>query len=432
MDPVTIGFVAFQIGVSLYNQWQNNSLTTRIKEEQRQAKLNEVKNSQRRDMERFMRNCQLQEEFETQAHLNKMEKYKQDFLYSLIKMAHKENLDNHYHLNVSPYVIQRSLIPMNLADLENTRQELFCILTGSNNKVFNEQVLPYLDDSICDLISKFWNESSNHTICYYQNLWDFNDSLFSNEDLENIKSLINTPTISISPLFQKDKEGFQFVIKVSAWGMGTQDTVSCEIPTEVRFDALPNKYSLSEIYKIIDKITPQAICAIGQIADVFYWVNYFQTPILPSIIERKIINISFKTKETYGILYSQLFRRIALVSATDNNDVPLDNGANTPKDIFSINLYNHPSRIISFLQNILYLTGKSHLTDKLIRETLIAIYHSKVDEGPKCMQEIVANKINVYDCKYFVMLATLAYKYNITNLDEEIIHIITQKIKDKN
>jgi myo-inositol-1-phosphate synthase len=114
MDPVTLGFVAFQVGVSLINQWQNSELTAKIKEEQRKAKLDEIRNHQRRDMERFQRLCQLQEDMEAETHIQKIEKIKQDFLNSFEKMAHKDNLDNHYHLNVSPYIIQRSIIPGNV------------------------------------------------------------------------------------------------------------------------------------------------------------------------------------------------------------------------------------------------------------------------------------------------------------------------------
>ena len=236
MDPITLLFVGLQIGVSLYNQSRNSELTARIKEEQRKAKLDEIKNNQRRDMERFQRLCQLQEEMEVAAHVHRIEKIQQDFLNTFGKMAHKENLDSHYHLNVSPYVIQRSIIPLTVSDLKNTRQELFCILTASNDETFNKNVLPYLDEAICDVISKYWNESCNHTLCYYQNLWDSESNTFSNEDVENIRSLINTPTVSVSPWFQKKGDKPNLILKISVWGVGNENSLSCEIDTGICFD----------------------------------------------------------------------------------------------------------------------------------------------------------------------------------------------------
>lgn len=423
MDPVTLGFVAFQVGVSLYNQWRNSDLTAKIKEEQHKAKLDEIKNNQHRDMERFKRNCQLQEEFETQAHLNKMVKYKQDFLNSLIRMAHKENLDNHYHLNVSPYVIQRSLIPMTTDDLMNTRQELFCILTGSNNEIFNRQVLTYLDESICNLISKYWNESSNHTICYYQNLWDSEASLFSNEDVENMKSLINTPTVSISPLFLSDKDIFQLVLKVYAWGMGSQESFSCEIPTEIRFEALPNKYSLKDISEIIDLVTPQAICAIGNLADVFYWTNYYQTPLLPILLGTNKIKASLALTDQYALAYSDLYKQLVIGNI---GITPKQNSILT--DIAAINQYNYPERSLSCLKSIMALTGKRDLTSELITNSMLSFFNARTDENPYALVQIDSSLLHREDINY--ILALLEYAKSIDNplLVNELSEIIKRYI----
>lgn len=419
MDPFTLGFVALQVGVSLFNQWKNSELTTRIKEEQRKAKLDEIKNNQRRDMERFMRNCQLQEEFEAQSHINKMQKYRQDFLNSLIKMAHKENLDNHYHLNVSPYVIQRSLIPLTTEDLKNTRQELFCILTGSNNKIFNEQVLPYLDESICDLISKYWNESSNHTICYYQNLWDSKDSLFSNEDVENMKSLINTPTISLSPLFQKDNEGFQLVIKVSAWGMGNQDSISCELPTEVRFQSLPNKYSLSEISEVIDNVIHQAICAIGQLADVFYWVNYYQAPLLPMLIGMNKIQVPDDLAIQYALAYSDFYKNLVI-----GNNIETRELSPVLADSAEINQYYHPERSLTCLKSIMALTGKSDTTSEIIERTMLSFCSAWTDEQPKSLAQIDSSLLHYQNINLILKLIEYAKSIDNSQQVKELLEII--------
>jgi hypothetical protein len=423
MDPFTLGFVAFQVGVSLINQWQNSELTAQIKEEQRKAKLDEIRNSQRRDMERFKRNCQLQEEFEAQAHLDKIKKYKQDFLNSLIKMAHKENLDNHYRLNVSPYVIQRSLIPTTEEDLNNTRQEIFCILTGSNNEIFNKQVLPYIDESICDLISRFWNESSNHTICYYQNLWDSEANLFSNEDIENMKSLINTPTVSISPLFLNRKEGFQLVLKISAWGMGEQESISCEIETGVKFESLPNKYSLIEISEMINQITPQAICAIGQLADVFYWVNYYQPPLLPILLGKEKIKVSSTLASQYALGYSDFYKRLVI---GNNNEIR--KSYSLVADIAEINQYSHPERSLICLKSIMSLTDRYGATSEIIEHSMLSLFSARTDENPESLIKVDSSLLHRQDIDYILKLIEYAKTIDDSRLIKELSEIVKRYV----
>lgn len=423
MDPITLLFVGLQIGVSLYNQSQNSELTARIKEEQRKAKLDEIKNNQRRDMERFQRLCQLQEEMEVTAHIHRIEKIQQDFLNTFGKMAHKENLDSHYHLNVSPYVIQRSIIPLTTNDLKNTRQELFCILTASNDEAFNKNVLQYLDEAICDVISKYWNESSNHTLCYYQNLWDSESNLFSNEDVENIKSLINTPTVSVSPWFQKNGDKHHLILKISAWGVGSEDSLSCEIDTGATFDKLPNKYSIQEITEIIDRILPNAVCSIGQIADVYYWVTNYLPPQLPYLIGNGYIKISKELKEEYAKVYSQFYNH--LVIGKPNEGESLDS---TLAEVTEINQYTFPERSLACLKSIIALTAESSLSSDIIMGSMLSFYHAKTDENARSISDIDASLIKRQDMKYIQALINIAESTNNHMLSKDLSEILRRYI----
>lgn len=423
MDPVTLLFVGLQIGVSLYNQSRNSELAARIKEEQRKAKLDEIKNNQRRDMERFHRLCQLQEEMEETAHVHRIEKIQQDFLNTFGKMAHKENLDSHYHLNVSPYVIQRSLIPLSSSDLKNTRQELFCILTASNDEAFNKSVLPYMDDAICDLISRYWNESSNHTICYYQNLWDSESNLFSNEDVENIKSLINTPTISVSPWFQKIGVKHHLILKISAWGVGSEDSLSCEIDTGVSFDTLPNKYSLKEISEIIDWILPYAVCSVGQIADVYYWVTKSLPPQLPYLIGKDHIQVSKELKSEYAKVYSQFYKH--LVIGIPNEGESLDS---TLVEVAKTNQYIYPERSLSCLESIIILTAKSGLTSEMITSSALSFYQAKTDEKVTIVNRINASLLQSQDIDYVLTLIEYAKSINDILLIKDLSEIVKRYV----
>lgn len=423
MDPVTPLFVGLQIGVSLYNQSQNSELTARIKEEQRKAKLDEIKNIQRRDMERFQRLCQLQEEMEVAAHVHRIEKIQQDFLNTFGKMAHKENLDSHYHLNVSPYVIQRSIIPLTVSDLKNTRQELFCILTASNDETFNKNVLPYLDEAICDVISKYWNESSNHTLCYYQNLWDSESNPFSNEDIENIKSLINTPTVSISPWFHKKGSKQHLILKINAWGVGNEDSLTCEIDTGVCFENLPNKFSTQELSELVERILPYAVCSVGQIADVYYWVTSYLPPLLPYLIGNGFIKVSKELTDEYALAYSQFYKH--LVIGTSKEDESMDS---TLAEVTEINQYNFPERSLSCLRSIIALTAKSSLTSEMITASVLSFYHAKTDGIVATVNELDASLLQSQDVSYVLTLINYAKSTDNYSLSKDLTEVVKKYV----
>lgn len=423
MDPVTPLFVGLQIGVSLYNQSQNSELTARIKEEQRKAKLDEIKNNQCRDMERFQRLCQLQEEMEVAAHVHRIEKIQQDFLNIFGKMAHKENLDSHYHLNVSPYVIQRSIIPLTVSDLKNTRQELFCILTASNDETFNKNVLPYLDETICDMISKYWNESSNHTLCYYQNLWDSESNPFSNEDIENIKSLINTPTVSISPWFHKKGSKQHLILKINAWGVGNEDSLACEIDTGVCFESLPNKFSTQELSELVERILPYAVCSVGQIADVYYWVTSYLPPLLPYLIGNSFIKVSKELTDEYALAYSQFYKH--LVIGTSKEDESMDS---TLAEVTEINQYNFPERSLSCLRSIIALTAKSSLTSEMITASVLSFYHAKTDGIVATVNELDASLLQSQDVSYVLTLINYAKSTDNYSLSKDLTEVVKKYV----
>lgn len=419
MDPVTLLFVGLQIGVSLYNQSRNSELTARIKEEQRKAKLDEIKNNQRRDMERFQQLCLLQDEMETTAHIHRIEKIQQDFLNSFGKMAHKENLNSHYHLNVSPYVIQRSIIPLTTNDLKNARQELFCILTASNDEAFNRHVLPYLDEAICDVISKYWNETSNHTICYYQNLWDSESNLYSNEDVENIKSLINTPTVTISPWFQKEGDGHRLILKINSWGMGNQESMYCEIDTGVSFDSLSSKYSSQEISDIVNRILPNAICSIGQIADVYFWVTNYLPPQLPYLLGNSSIKVSKKLSDDYAQVYSMFYKHLVLGSSKAMTDLD-----STLAEIAEINQYNYPERSLACLKSILTLTDKSDSSTEMIEDSMMSYYLAKTDETVTHVNKIDASLLQYQDLNYVSTLIEYAKLIDKPKLIKDLSELV--------
>ena len=149
-----------QVGVSYFNQKWNRENAERIRQIQREAKQANQENSLRRDYERFLRSCQFQIEMENESRKERLAGLNQEFLNSFKKMAHNATLASHYPLKISPYIIQKSVIPSVAEHLEDTREEILCILTNSNEQTFNTDVLPYIDEMLCRSIAQHWNKGS--------------------------------------------------------------------------------------------------------------------------------------------------------------------------------------------------------------------------------------------------------------------------------
>ena len=127
----TIITMGVQIGVSLYNQHYNKKNLEKIKIMQQEAKSAAQKRSLERDYQKFQRSCEFQYQIEEESHSERLKDIEKEFLSSFEKMAHNANLSSHYPLNISPYIISRSVIPISGTQLNHSRQEVFCILTTS-------------------------------------------------------------------------------------------------------------------------------------------------------------------------------------------------------------------------------------------------------------------------------------------------------------
>lgn len=420
-----ITFASIRIGIAIYNQYQNQATTEKIKAEQREIKRQELQNNQQRDMERFLRSCQLQEKLELEKHIYKIRTIRNDFLDSFDKMIHQENLETGYRLNISPYIIQHAVIPLSSENIEDTRQELFCILTGSNNHNFNRDMLPYLDDAICDLLSKYWNESSNHTVCYYQNIWDTSCPPFSNEDIENLKPLIPTPTITLTPFFSEEESHYLLSIKLNVWGMGKGLAIAIDFPTDVRFNTLPDKYTSRDIDEIIKKLVPCAICLIGQVADIFYWTNFYLPPRLPYLLGKNSISVPESVKEQYAIIYSKLYNQLAIgFQETSNTEEELQ----TVADIMDINMYNHPERSVQFLRSFITLSKDPSIATEAIKNSMIALYRAKTDKHADRLEDIDASLLHKSDFTIISQYADMAKKCRAVSIVPDLMDIIRRNV----
>lgn len=428
MEPISMtGLALLQIGISLYNQYKNKTVAEKIKKEQQEAKRKEILDSQKRDREKFLRSCELQERMESEAHRHKVASIRQGFMSSFMTMIHKDNLDRHYPLNISPYIIQRSVIPETEEDIDNVRQELFCILTGSNDANFNSKVLPYIDESICGVLSKYWNETSNHTICCYQNIWNKSADTFSEEDIDNLRVLIPTPTVAVTPMLAKQESGYKLTWLIHFWGTGNdEDLQYWEIDSDVCFENLPKKYTKVEINHIVNSITSYAVCAIGEIADVFYWTNFYQPPLLPSLLAKGVLDVSEISKRQYAERYAQLYTSFALGDFTGASG---DSGSlQLAKDIAAINQYNHPERGMAFLNNIFNLRDFMPSSGELIVDSVLVFYRSKTDMEVSTLAEINAALIKNEDVIYLSQFIEQSKRCKAEDVTRQLLKILNDKI----
>lgn len=446
MDPLTITALGIKFVESVYTGWVNREQAAKLKEAQRAAKKEEILNNQRRDMDKFKRSCQFQHDMEMENHVEKIQTIADNFLKSIELMFQKENLDSHYMLNVSPYVLQRSLIPLSVKDiflpdvqfeqlygkdlskesLYNVREKLLCILSGSNNSAFNRDVLPYLDDAISEILSNHWNERSNHTIVYYEDMWNCEKGTYSHEKLENLRSSIPNATLVCTPFFKPNKDGQTLVLRVNMWVGKNSGIAEAEIPTHLHFDTIPGSYSLKDINAIVSTFTLEAICAIGQMADLFYWVTEHKAPRLPYLLGKGLLAVPDSIKTRVVSDYAQWYRSFAI-------DVCSSSLQNNPEhqlisDLIEINQYNHPERSVAFLESLMTLSKSSSTSPQLVRESVLSIYRAKTDKDEQKLNQINASLIKKEDVYLILRLIELAKSCKDESLAKEITGIIKRRI----
>lgn len=424
LEVGTLITLAVQAGVSLYNQRANNKNLAEIKKMQQDAKIATQEHSLERDYNKFLRSCELQTKIEEESHAERLKNLNQELLNSFEKLAHNANLNSHYPLTISPYVIGHSVIPFSSTELSNSRQEILCILTNSNDKTFNKEVIPYLDNTLCTLIASFWNQGSMHTMCYFSNSWKEN-AVFCDEDIDNLKSSIVTPTITITPYFEKDNNGYKVSIKVHLWGIGSE--LSAVIPSGLHFDAIPLKYTTSDINNIVIALSTSMICIAAQNIDVYYWTVYHQAPLLPSLITDKHIKLSDDLRKEYKNNYIGIYNAFVLGNCTDFQIAKQD--LMQLKDVAIINQCNFPENNIKFLNDLSSLLDASDITRPIIQDSFVSLYESTTGEKFSSFNSVRVDLLQKRDIDLIRSLIIIAKKTNNLSLYRELANVVKQKIQ---
>jgi len=421
----TIITVGVQIGVSLINQHYNKKNLEEIKKIQQEAKSAAQKRSLERDYQKFQRSCEYQYQMEEEAHTERLKAIEQEFLTSFDKMAHNANLSSHYPLNISPYIISRSVIPISGTQISHSRQEVFCILTNSNDKLFNKEVIPYIDNILCNMIAIYWNKESLHTMCYFSNTW--NDRLsFCDEDIDNLKSTIATPTIAVTPYFKKNEDGeYSIVVKLNMWGIGSD--VSCQLPTGARFDDIPVKYTTQQINELIQKLVPPMICATAQSIDVYYWESYHLPPILPALITKNVIHIGKDVRRSFKEAYLAFYN--TLVLGKSNNSLQNVSDFSLLKDVALINQCNFPENNIRFLNDLSLLLDSPDEVDTVIRDSFVHLYESRTGEIFDSISKVRVESLQKYDIDLVRSMIAIAKESGTLLITKDLVNVVKSKIQ---
>lgn len=419
------GTVAIQVGLACANYYTNKKTVAEIKRMQQENREADLKHGFRRNYEKFRASCNFQYQMEVTGHRQRMNDINDDFIHAFELTAHTYAMSN-YPLMISPYFISKSVIAKCGTELDNFRQELLCILTNSNDVYFNDLIYPEIDMRLNESISEYWNHKSLHTVCYYPEIWN-TAHLYSDEKILNLQASIKTPTITITPYFEKDNERTNIVVKVNFWNRADENNkdsrLSFSVPTGIEIAKPINQYSDEERNELISELFNFIICILGVQTDLHYWATSYQAPLLPSLISNDKIECGDLIKNCCISSYVDSFKKLVL-GQVDSNNSEMD----TIRDLASITLYNFPERSVNFLKSLSLLTDDESITSTLLSETLLSIFRSRTDIAVSSTSEIDTKYLAVDDTDIILELIKIAQNCRRYEIVSDFTDVIRKRI----
>lgn len=417
--------IAFQVGSALINSKNKQELNQELTDLRKKDREERQNASQRRDYERFQKANALQMELEEKAHQQRLEAIETDFMKNFKKMAEGQAL-NASPLRISPYVIRNTVMPL----FDGIRkEEVFCILTNSNDDAFNKCIIPILDQLLCDAISDLWNKNSLHTICYYTNVWKANIG-YMEEQISNMKALFMTPTVTITPyVTRSESKKIQISIIINIWSEVYHNSYKLDTPVTL-------EYSITQLQKegkkeLASSIFSQALCAMGYSIDLYYWNTYNQPPLLPRLISTGAIQCDDITKNTLKDAYIELFKTGVLgcqTMALTETELDQDSVAKMRENA-SNTLYFSPDSGIGYLQSISSTISDKEVLSSLLSETLLSIYKARFgEESVNSLADIDSNKLTDVDVDIVLELMQLAKNSNCDEVEQGFKNILIRVI----
>lgn len=423
----TFGIIAGQLVASAAGQWFSSHTANQIKDLREQARLDALKREHQRDDERFLKTLQAQLEIEELSHQENLIDIETSFKNAFIKLAHKEALAN-YPLFISPFLIRKSILSFTSNNVEgNSKQpQLFCILSNSNNPLFNQEVFSLLDSKVNSYLNMYWNAKTTHTVCYYEGVWN-NSVSFDDGHPKNLRALMpNAPIVMVTPYLEPEGDGYRFFIKVNYWGT---DEIIIQ-PQGLELLSIIPSISSDKKEAIVEKLSPWIVCSIAFFADVFYWLVYKDYPILPILLNKGLFNNeSLLTFYTKG--YSGLANKCLISSNNDNSESSLIERSDNETllaNLVALNTYNFPEQNIAFLRSVCFLSKDTPETEKLILGTANSLYEERTGNKIKELSEVEPQRLGVEDIMMIKELASLSNKYHCYSLYNTLMSIIRKRI----
>lgn len=367
---VTIVILGLQFASFLATQKYNKRNADRIRELREQAQRDSLAREHELAEKKFQENCKRIREIELEAHKDNLRDIENGFQKTFLKNAHNEALQS-YPLMISPYIIKNCILPFGIDFSVDSRPPIpFCILSTSNNRIFNEVFFPFLDDAVQDYVARYWNTLSAHCACYYKGAW--NPQIpFDDIHPTNLKALMpEAPIILFTPYLVPEGARYRLFFKIKLWGREEALFEPKGIPT---FDLGPtSSIKIEEVQTIVDSICPYLICLFGFYVDAYYWINCFMKPILPSLLNDGLFPEEVSLRQAITDAYIELLHNS--FSIPHSNEVD----SNCPiqiSDIVSLNTYVSPDKAIGLLKATAELTKESRTSEIIIWETLSYIYN---------------------------------------------------------
>lgn len=421
----TIATICIQAYTAYSNYSKNKENAEEIKRIQREYKQSKLNNSLKRDLERFHRSCELQLQMEEDEHNFKIDNARQKFMDSIDSLIHKQELRDYYPLVISPQIISNSILPTCLDEVGYVREHILCVLSNSNNSLFNKLIFTELDNYLSVNFAKYWNKCSQHQVCYYTNVWK-KDKLLSYDasDWNNLRPLISSPTVFITPLVSSSND---VTIRITFMVNGKE--FHCDKDLHIKFDVDPSssdyQQSVSVFKSRFKEIAfNEILCDAAFVVDSHYWRNHKFPPRLPRLLASNVISLKKRRVEEYMLGYESFFRNAVLgnidetTSSCDNNDI------DEIKLLATINQFNYPQRSISYLESMFEVVLDKEKAELLVNDTLTSICKARVLEDGQEMSEISVSQFDVDDIDAISKLADLS---RTRKLDTRKISSIIQK-----
>lgn len=417
----TIATICIQSYTAYSNYKKNRENVEKIKEMQHEYKLRKQKRGIERDSEKFRRSCEFQIKMEEEEHKYRMESTQSKYIESINSLIQKQELRDYYPLVISPQIISNSILPTCLDEIDSVREHILCILTSSNNALFNKIILADLDNYLCKSFSKYWNMSSQHQVCYYTNVWR-KDKLLSYDasDWNNLRPLISSPTLFITPLVTSSND---ITIRITLIVNGVE--FHCDKKLEIKFNLCSNSEvgQIKEFKSQFEHLAySQILCDAAFIVDSHYWRNHKFPPRLPRLLASNFIHITPTEKEDYLQGYENLFR-CTVLGVIDDSAIELLGQDNAEiKLLASINQFNYPQRSISYLESILQISLEKSRAETLVHDTLVSICDARIIMDSNSIDDMDVSQLDKDDMDVISKLGSLTAKYRLdTNMISNII-----------